>query len=82
MKKVPYPITDLTGGINVSKDPLYLTDKESVDMQCVRMYKGIIKKDLGWKTFGLPLLGVPMLIDTFYKSDGVYRTLCFPTTSA
>lgn len=81
-RKKPYPITDLTGGLNVSKDPLYLLDKENPVLLCARFDKGLLKKDMGWAEFGTPLLGVPMMIDTFYKSDGVYRVLCFTTTSA
>ncbi len=92
MRKSPYStlvgakqgavVTDLTGGINILKDPLYIADKESPNIICGRYDKGILKKDMGWTAFGLPLLGVPMYIDTYYKSDGVYRVLCFTTTSA
>lgn len=82
MKKRPYPITDMTGGINTNRDPILLQDKESPNAVCVRIEDGIIKKDMGWTALGLPLLGTPMMIDTFYKSDGVYRVLCFTTTSA
>lgn len=82
MKKKPYPLTDLTGGLNVAKDPVFLLDTESPNILCARIDKGLVKKDMGWYAFGAPLLGIPMLIDTFYKSDGVYRVLCLTTTSA
>jgi hypothetical protein len=82
MKKRPYPVVDLTGGININRDPLLIQDKESPNATCVRIEDGIIKKDMGWRAIGLPLLGTPMMIDTFYKSDGIYRVLCFTTTSA
>lgn len=82
MRKKPYPITDLTGGINVNKDPAYLEDKENPSLICARYDRGLVKKDWGWNTFGTLLLGTPMLIDQYKKSDDVYRLLCFTTTSA
>ena len=81
-RKRPFPLTDLTGGLSVAKDPLLIADRESPNILCARMDMGLVKKDMGWSALGMPLLGVPMLITTYYKSDGVYRTLCFTTTSA
>lgn len=82
MRRKPYPITDLTGGINVGKDPVYIENKSATNLICARYDKGIIKKDWGWTEFGTILLGTPMMLDWFVKSDDVYRLLCFTTTSA
>ena len=67
MRRQPYPISDLTGGMDVSKDAVYLVDKMSPHVKGARFSQGILKKDFGWHTFGtgLPLDGIPMLIDTF-----------------
>jgi hypothetical protein len=81
MKKQSYPITQLTGGLNISVDPSFLTDADSPDILGVRFVNGLLKKELGYNTFGLPLLGVPMLIDTFYLTTGTSYSLCFTTTS-
>ena len=58
MKKTPYPIVDITGGLNVDRDPTMLLDKESPNLRNVRFSQGILKKDVGMNLFGsgLPLL--------------------------
>ena len=42
MRKKPYPVTDLTGGINVNMDPAYLEDKENPSLICARYDKGLL----------------------------------------
>ena len=81
MRKQPYPISDLTGGMNVSKDAVYLIDKMSPHIKGARFSQGILKKDFGWHTFGtgLPLDGIPMLIDTFYLQSGTEHLLVVTT---
>lgn len=72
MKKQPYPIVELTGGLNVAKDAMFILDKESPELVNVRIHEGMIKKDLGYHEFGtgLPLEGIPSFMETFYLYDG------------
>ena len=77
MRKQQYPIAQLTGGLDISVDPVFLLDKSSPKVQNIRLYKSIIEKGLGWKQFsptsspnGLPLSGTVLLIDTFPLSSG------------
>lgn len=52
MRKQPYPITQLAGGINSSVDPLFLKDSESPDAQTARLNKKVLTKNFGFGTFG------------------------------
>jgi len=45
MKKKPYPITLLTGGLVKNPDPLYITDNQSPNVTNIRYHKGIVKRD-------------------------------------
>lgn len=74
MKKQPYPILELTGGLNVSKDPMLLMDKENPRIYGMRHHEGFLKKDVGMHSFAT-LEGIPMFIDSFYKYDGSEYTL-------
>jgi len=69
MKKQPYPISQLTGGLNVAVDAAFLTDKESPNLKMVRFHKGLLKKDVGFSSFGDANERV-MLIDNYYKLAG------------
>ena len=51
MRRQPYPITDLTGGLDVSVDATLITDKSSPNLKMVRFDKGMVKKDLGFASF-------------------------------
>jgi len=82
VKKQPYPITNLTGGLNVNVDAAFLQDSESPDVSEVLYKEGLLTKDKGKIAFGLPLLGTPLLLDTFYKESGTNVNFCFTTTSA
>jgi len=72
MRKQPYPIAQLTGGLDVSVDPVFLLDKASPNVENIRIDKALIKKGLGLKAFStdLPLDSAVMLIDSFPQSDG------------
>jgi hypothetical protein len=81
MRKQPYPILDLTGGINLEKDPFFLIDKQSPNLINLRLSKGLLRKDVAWEgnEFGsnIPLDGVPMFSDTLYTYDGgEYPLVC------
>lgn len=71
-RKQPYPITQITGGLNVNVDATFLVDKESPDLINVRFDKGLIKKDLAFANFGtgLPLDGPVLLMDQFPLQSG------------
>lgn len=81
MRKKPYPVTDLTGGLNVSRDSLFLLDKESPNMINTRISKGMLRKDVGATLFSndLPLDGTIMYIDTFFLQDGSSHLLIVTT---
>lgn len=81
-KKTAYPVTTLTGGLNVSKDPLLITDAESPENLECRFGKGLLKKEFGKVLFGTKVLGVPMFLDVFYLSNGTSFNTLFTTTSA
>lgn len=81
MRKKPYPITDITGGLNVTIDSVYLTDKESPNIKLCRFEGGVLYKDFGKKTFGKKVLGVPLLITHFVKSSGDTYLMLLTTTS-
>jgi hypothetical protein len=81
MKKQPYPITELTGGINVDLDPSFIANKESPNARLCRFEKGLVKKDFGRREFGLPVLGTPLLQEKYYKTNGDVVLLLLTTTS-
>jgi len=81
MKRQPYPVAQMTGGLDVSVDPIFLMDTLSPHVENIWLHKGLIKKGLGWKVFGeesapdgdetgLPLVGTVRLIDSFPLSTG------------
>lgn len=79
MKKKPYPVMKVTGGLDVSVDPIYLVDKASPSLNNIRFHQGLLKKDLGWVELGsnLPLDGVVMWLDVFKTSVGqFYFVVC------
>ena len=51
LRRKPYPVVNITGGINVGKDPLYIQDSSSPDLTLVRYHKGVIKKDFLLQAF-------------------------------
>jgi len=80
--KKPYPVTELTGGLDVSLDAVLLADKRSPNLNCVRYQHGVLKRDLGWRQFAPAIDGTPMLLDTFYLVDGTEYFLLFDQTQA
>jgi len=82
MRRQPYPIVNLTGGLNVNVDPILLTDVQSPEITEVFFDKGLLKKERGKHLFGGTLLGIPMLYDTFYRNNGIEKLFCFTTTTA
>jgi len=81
MRKQAYPLTQLTGGLDVSKDPIYLPDPNSPNVLGLRFDKGVVKKDWGYSTLGLPLLGTPMHFANFTLTTGATYSIIFTTSS-
>ena len=76
MRRKPYPMTELLGGMSVDLDPLFLTDQESPNLKMCRFDKHILKKDYAWKSFG-SVSERPMLIDTYDRTDGTSKLVLF-----
>lgn len=70
MKKKAYPITNLTRGLDVSLDPLFLTDQASPNLDFVRFSEGLLKKALGFSTYGNTLDARPMAFYNYEQADG------------
>lgn len=48
----PYPIAQLTKGLDVAVDATLIADQSAVNAMNLRYDRGLIKKDLGWAPFG------------------------------
>ncbi len=77
MRKKAYPVSRLTGGLDLSLDAMLITDSQSPNLELVRFHKGILKKDLGFLDFANTLSEVPMHMDTFYEVDGTEHLMCW-----
>jgi len=83
MRRKPYPVTELTGGLQVSRDALLILDKESPNILNCRFDEGILKKDWALLPFTTAaVLGTPMWFDYYYQADGDDFLLLLTTTSA
>lgn len=83
MNRKPYPITDLTGGIQVSLDPLLLVDRQAVNCSNCRFEFGLLKKDWAWIPFSaLPVVGTPVYMETFWTTAGASHLMLFTTKAA
>jgi len=84
LRKKPYPITQLTGGLDVSVEPIFLIDKASPNLQNCRFQGSIIKKDVGLSNFGtgLPLDGYVRHMDSFPMQAGAIHYLFMTTKFA
>ncbi len=76
MKRKPYPVTNLTGGLNVSLDALLLEDSTSPNLTHVRYVKGILTKDVGLSSYG-SVAERPMLLYNFKLYSGSVVPICF-----
>lgn len=76
MRKQPYPVAQLTGGLDISVDATFLVDINSPNLRNVWFDKGLVKKGLGWTQFGATALdGTPMFMDSFPMSGGTIHLL-------
>ena len=81
MRKQPYPIAKITGGLKVDLDPLFISNTDSPNLLNCRFEKGLVKKDFGMRIFGNQVLGVPLEIKTYTQTDGDEYLLLLTTTS-
>ena len=81
MRKQPYPIAKITGGLRVDLDPLFISNTDSPNLLNCRFEKGLVKKDFGMRIFGNKVLGVPLEIKTYTQTDGDEYLLLLTTTS-
>lgn len=80
MRKQPYPVAQITGGLDVSVDPVFLTDKASPNLQNIHLDKNLVKKQLGWRHFSAnsnnaPLTGTVLWMDSFPMASGTTHAL-------
>ena len=86
MKRQPYPVVQLTGGLDVGVDATFLVDRNSPNLKEARFDKGLIKKEFEWIDFGtvgagaLPLDSDVMAMPTFNMYDGSSISLAVTQT--
>jgi hypothetical protein len=61
MRKQPVTTANITGGLNVALDPVFIADTQSSNITGVRFDKGLALKDVGRKAFGTGNLTDPVL---------------------
>lgn len=76
MRRKPYPVTQITNGLVLSRDPIHLQDSESPLLTCVRYHKGLIKKDFIFSSLASLTSERVMHFHTYRKHNGTYYTLC------
>lgn len=70
MRRKPYPIPNLTGGLNVGQDPVYLEDKDSPDQRLVRYYQQRVCKDYELSALTASLSSAIQHVNTYTQLDG------------
>lgn len=76
MKRKPYPVSSITGGLVTNLDPILLTDTQSPNLSLVKFHKGILRKMWGFSSFASPAAERLMLFDIYRQYDGDVYTLC------
>ena len=79
MRKKPYPITQLTGGLNTSLDPLFIKDSESPNVQMGRISKGLLKKNYGYASF--ETIKDNLVVNGTMELDANWSDVGTPTTN-
>lgn len=82
MRRKPYPVTQLTGGVNVALDPMHIQDSESPELYAVRYHKGIIKKDFAFSALANLTSERVMGFHMYKQYDGDPYVLCFGVDKA
>lgn len=76
MRRRPYPIVEVTGGLDVGKDPIHLEDANATDLECVRYHKNTIKKDFAFQAVANVANERIMGFHTYKQYDGDQYTIC------
>jgi hypothetical protein len=79
MKKKAYPVLMLTGGIKTDVDATFLVNTESPNLRNVFFTRGLVKKGLGFTTYGTLGSKTVMHMDTFPLQSGTTYELAFDT---
>lgn len=83
MRKQPYPITQLTGGLDTSIDPTFLMDQASPNLQNIFLHKSLVQKNPGWRDFSAnSCTGTVMFADSFPMRSGITHALFVTTGNA
>ena len=84
MKRKPYPLTDLTGGLDVSAVPYLLTNQASPYNNECWFDQGILKKLPGTTVFSAAtgISGRPMHFATYWPYSGAKTNLMFTQTNS
>lgn len=72
-------ITDISGGLNVSRPPDQIADNESPDLLNLVYVNRVMCVDFGFKAFGSPVLGVPQQPITWIDNGNVEHTFLVTT---
>lgn len=76
-------MVELTGGLNLDKDPIYITDKQSPNLSMIRFHKGLVKKLFGFDNFGdLPNPEFCMGFHNYVKYNGTKYLICCGNNNA
>ena len=72
MRRQPHPVIGLSGGLDVSADPVFLTDQKSPNLREVYYHKRMLKKEFGFHVFGSGrvLPERPMMFAPYRQLDG------------
>lgn len=81
LNRRPYPITELTGGLNVGKDPLYIQNSESSNIELARYHKGVVGKDFALSNFSNVAERV-MGFHKYQKYNANSYTVCLSSNKA
>lgn len=71
LRRMPYPVTNLTGGLNVSVDAVFLADSNSPDLNNIRFDRGLVKNEKGFSAFlaDVPAAARPMHFANYKQYD-------------
>lgn len=82
MRRQPHPVIGLTGGLDVSADPVFLTDMKSPNLREVYYHERMLKKDYGFDVFGDTLADRSMRFANYKQLDGTEYLICLTVDDA
>lgn len=74
-------LSDFSGGMNTEKPPSKLAENEFISIQNLQVYRGKLRPDTGYTTFGQSTNGIPQGSFQFIKTDGSLQDLLLTTTT-